>query len=102
MTAALYLLLASFIVGVATGLFFRVWALLLISPTIAILATVVLQTADFGFRTGIPIVVACLVVNQMAYLLASFVMYRGLLSAQDEVDGSPGERGERDVRGEDE
>jgi hypothetical protein len=101
-TAALYLPLASFIVGLATGLFFRVWALLLISPMITILAAVVLQTADFGFWTGIPVIVACLVVNQIAYLLASFARHRGLLSAQDEVDGSPGERGEHDVRGQDE
>ena len=58
MTAALFLLIASVIVGLATGLFFRVWALLLISPMIAILAAIVLQTADFGFWTGMPIIVA--------------------------------------------
>ena len=102
MTAALFLLTASIIVGLATGLFFRVWALLLISPMIAILAAIVLQTADFGFWTGIPIIVGCLVVSQLAYLLTTFAMYSGELSVQDEIDGTPGKRGHRDIRNEDE
>lgn len=94
---AVFLLLASLIVGLATGLYFRVWALLLISPLLAIVAAVVLQTSDFGLWTGVPIVVACLVVSQMAYLLTTLVLYRGELSIQDQVDGAPGKRGERDV-----
>ena len=100
MTAALFLLIASVIVGLATGLFFRVWALLLISPMIAILAAIVPQTADFGFWTGMPIIVGCLIVSQLAYLLTTFAMYSGELSVQDEVDGTPGKRGHRAVRDE--
>jgi hypothetical protein len=90
-TTALILLFASAIIGLVTGLFFRVWALLLVSPGTAIIAATVLQTSDFGFSTGIPIVIGCLIVGQFAYLAATFLLHKGQLSMQDEIDGPPGE-----------
>ncbi len=102
MTLVLFLLIASVTVGLATGLFFRVWSLLLISPTVAILAAIVLQTADFGFWTGIPIIVGCLFLSQLTYLLTIFVLHRGELSIQDEIDGAPGKHSHPDVHDKDE
>jgi hypothetical protein len=90
-------LLASAITGLATGLFLRVWALSLVSPVTAILAATVLQTSGFGFWTGVPIVVGCLVAGQLAYLAGSFHVHRGRLSMQDEIDGEPGEHGHRHI-----
>lgn len=97
MTTILLLLLASAVTGLATGLFFRAWALLLVSPVTAILAAAVLQSSGFGFWTGIPIIVGCLVAGQLAYLAGSFHVHRGELSMQDEVDGEPGKHGHRHI-----
>lgn len=92
-TTVLLLLLASGIAGLTTGLFFRIWALLLVSPVTAILVATVLQTSGFGFWTGVPIVAGCLLVGQAAYLAATFYVHRGELSMQDDVDGGPGQHG---------
>ncbi|MDA9425903.1 hypothetical protein XH97_27795 [Bradyrhizobium sp. CCBAU 53380] len=95
-------MLASAITGLATGLIFRVWTLLLVSPATAILAATVLQTSGFGLWTGIPIVVGCLIAGQLAYLAATFHLHRGELSMQDDIDGEPGKHGHRDIKKEDE
>ena len=97
MTTVLLLLLASGIAGLGTGLIFRVWALLLVSPATAILAAVVLQTSGFGFWTGVPVVVGCLIVGQLAYLAAAFRLHPEELSVQDEIDGQPGKHGDRHI-----
>ncbi|SCB44323.1 hypothetical protein GA0061098_1010139 [Bradyrhizobium shewense] len=97
MTTVLLLLLASTITGLAAGLFFRVWSLLLVSPATAILVATVLQTSGFGFWTGIPIVVGCLIAGQVAYLAATHFVHRGELSMEDDVDGDPGKHGHRHV-----
>ena len=102
MTTILLLLLASIIAGLSTGLFFRVWTLLLISPATAILAATVLQLSGFGFWTGIPIVVACLIAGQVAYLAATLYVHRGDLSMQDDIDGDPGKHGHRHIDDENE
>ncbi|WP_245472003.1 MULTISPECIES: hypothetical protein [Bradyrhizobium] len=93
MTTILLLLLASIIAGLSTGLFFRVWSLLLVSPATAILAATVLQTSGFGFWTGIPIVVACLIAGQVAYMAATLYVHRGELSMQDDIGDDPGKHG---------
>ncbi|MEY9181419.1 putative membrane protein YdbT with pleckstrin-like domain [Bradyrhizobium sp. USDA 326] len=102
MTAVLLLLLASAITGLATGLIFRVWTLLLVSPATAILAATVLQTSGFGFWAGIPIVVGCLIAGQLAYLAATFYLHSGELSMQDDIDGVPGKHGHPDIKNENE
>ncbi|WP_049819953.1 hypothetical protein [Bradyrhizobium japonicum] len=102
MTTIFLLVLASMIAGLSTGLFFRVWTLLLVSPATALLAATVLQTSGFGFWTGIPIVVACLIVGQVAYVAASLYVHRGELSVQDDIDGDPGKHGQRHIDDENE
>lgn len=102
MTIVLLLLVASGIAGLATGLFFRVWALLLVSPATAIVAATVLQSSEFGFWAGIPIVTACLMMGQFAYLAATFHLYRGELSMQDETDGEPGKQSHNHIGGQNE
>lgn len=84
-------LLASAIIGLATGLFFRVWAMMLVSPAIAIIAAIVLQASSFGFFAGVSVVTGCLVICQIAYLLGAFRLHKGAISVQNEADGDPGE-----------
>ncbi|WP_439373081.1 hypothetical protein [Bradyrhizobium sp. DASA03120] len=92
-------LLGSAIIGLATGLFFRVWAMVLVSPATAVLAAIVLQASGFGFFAGVSVVIGCLVVGQIAYLLAAaFHLHEGDISVQDEADGDPGEHRYQDVR----
>jgi hypothetical protein len=100
-TTALVLLFASTIAGLTTALFFRVWSLLLISPVIAVLVSIVLQSYGFGFWTGIPIVVGCLTACQLAYLVSAFKRHNGIL-VQDDSDGAPGYDGQRDIGDENE
>lgn len=101
MTTALVLLFASTLAGLATGLFFRVWSLLLVSPAIAVLAAIVLQTYDFGFWTGIPIVIGCLTACQLAYLVSAFQRHNGVL-AQHDSDGAPSNDGQHGIGDENE
>ncbi|WP_027521451.1 hypothetical protein [Bradyrhizobium sp. Ec3.3] len=98
MTVAVTLLLASLVVGLATGLLFRVWALALASPLVAVVSAIVLQSAGFEFFAGVSVIVGCLVVSQLAYLLATFHLHRGKLSMEDEVDGLPGKHRQKNIR----
>jgi uncharacterized membrane protein YkgB len=104
-TVALVLLIASGLLGLATSLFFQVWALVPLSMLIAILAAISLQAHGFGFAGGVSITIGCLVISQIAYIAAGLVMfgsYRPKNLTQDEVDGDPDGRGEHDVPYEDE
>jgi len=95
---AVTLLLASLIAGFATGLLFRVWALLLVSPSIAVVAAIVLHASGFEFFAGVSVIVGCLVVSQLSYLLATLHLERGELSPEDEADGHPGNNSQNNVR----
>ena len=83
MTTALVLLFASATVGFATGLFFRVWSLLFVSPAIAILA-------------------ASLTSCQLAYMVGAFHLQNEENSAEDLSDGAPGHDGQHGVGDENE
>ena len=71
MSTALILLALSAVIGLALGMLFSFPAIVASSVAIAVLSSAVLQIQGFGAIPGIAIVVACLVVNQMAYLAAS-------------------------------
>jgi len=71
MGTALILLALSAVIGLALGMLFSFPAIVASSVAIAVLSSAVLQIQGFGAIPGIAIVVACLVVNQMAYLAAS-------------------------------
>ncbi|MHC2433501.1 hypothetical protein [Bradyrhizobium sp. USDA 4451] len=102
MTIALMLLSASTLVGLATSFYFRVWTLMLVSPLIAVLAAIVLQSDGYAFATGGPIVVACLAFNQIAYLAGALLSPENDGSIVQEVDGIPGRRGKHKVHGQNE
>ncbi|QOG23552.1 hypothetical protein FOM02_03995 [Bradyrhizobium sp. SEMIA] len=70
---------------------------MLVSPAIALLAAIVLQSSNFGFWTGIPVVVGCLMVGQLAYLAGAFHLQTGELSMQDDADGEPGKHSQRRI-----
>lgn len=104
-TVALILLIASALLGFATGLFFRVSVLLLLSVLIAIFSAILLRANGFGFARGVAITVGCLVLSQITYIAAS-ILISGWSSAeeltQEEIDDDPGKNGKHDVSRQDE
>ena len=69
MDAILLLLAVSAIVGLVFGLYFSWIAIAASGLVLAIVSATVLQKEGFGFFSGISTVVACLTVNQLAYLV---------------------------------
>jgi hypothetical protein len=86
--------------GLATGLVSRVWAIALVSLLIAILSAVAFRAQGFGFAGGASVMVGCLLISQIAYLAGAAIMSRSDNAeslTQDEVDGHPNNHGEQDV-----
>ncbi|MBB4372195.1 hypothetical protein GGD63_004999 [Bradyrhizobium sp. cir1] len=98
MTIAIVLIVASALVGIATGRVFRIWALVVISPLIAVVSAIVLRAYDFGMVGGVIVIAVCLVAAQLAYLAASYLLHARAVSPHDEVDGEPGEIGQQKIR----
>ncbi|GGI29956.1 hypothetical protein [Bradyrhizobium guangdongense] len=98
MTIAIVLIVASALVGVATGYVFRTWALVVISPPIAVLSAIILRVYEFGMMAGVIIIAVCLAATQLAYLAASYLLYGREASSHDEVDGEPGEISDQKIR----
>ncbi|MCP3373178.1 hypothetical protein [Bradyrhizobium cajani] len=98
MTIAFVLIVASALAGIATGYVFRIWALVVISPFLAILAAIVLRVYEFGMMAGVAVVAICLAVCQLAYFAASYLLHARDVSAHNEVDGAPGEISEQNIR----
>lgn len=103
-TVALILLIASALLGFATGLFFKVWALAPISLLIAILSAICLHARGYGFTGGVSITIGCLVISQVTYIATGLVLFGAprAESLTQEIDDDPDSRSEHDVRGKDE
>jgi len=88
------LLLMSAILGFVAGLFYRVWAVGLLSALIALCSSIILHNFEFRLLEGVAVGVLCLIVCQLAYLVAASMRLLNRHDlVQDEIDGSPcGER----------
>jgi hypothetical protein len=71
MTVVIVLLALSALIGFALGTSFSWLAIAASGAGIAALSSMILQTQGFGALPGIALVVACLTVNQMAYLAST-------------------------------
>lgn len=98
MTIALVLIVASALVGIATGYAFRIWALVLIAPLIAVLSAIVLRAYEFGMMAGVIVIAICLAACQLAYFASAYLLHARGVSARDEVDGEPGEGSQHKIR----
>jgi hypothetical protein len=93
MDIALVLLAASALIGATAGLRLKAIVLAPIALLIVIVSAAVLRMHGFGSVSGIVIVVACLVLNQAAYLLVELLDLKSgvsCLSLDDVTDGEPG------------
>ncbi|MDA9510217.1 hypothetical protein XI09_37340 [Bradyrhizobium sp. CCBAU 11386] len=98
MTIAFVLIVASALVGIATGYVYKIWALVVISPLIAVFSAIILRAYEFGMMAGVIVIAICLAVCQLAYLAAAYVLHARNVSSHDEIDGEPGETPEQKIR----
>ena len=75
MVIVLVALAASALLGLATGLVFRVWANVIVAPLIAFGSAIALVSHGFGLLKGILVTFACLFVSQTAYLAGVFLLF---------------------------
>lgn len=105
MNIVLILLAASTLLGLATGLVFKVWANLITAPLIAVVSAIVLHASGFKFAPGALVTVACLFVSQLAYIIISSVVPgAGLahLLVRDTLDDEPDDSRQRGIPGQQE
>lgn len=98
MTVAFVLIVASALVGIAAGYAFRIWALVVISPPIAVFLAMILRIYEFGMMAGVIVIAVCLAACQLAYFAAAYFLDVRNVSAHDEVDGQPCEVSEQKIR----
>lgn len=77
MNPILDLFALSALVGVILGLYLPWQAILMSALILAVFAAKVLQNLGFGFLPGIALIVACLMVNQIGYLIGAAFVTRG-------------------------
>jgi hypothetical protein len=105
MIVVLVALAASALLGLATGLVFRVWAQAIVAPVVAFGSALALASLGFGFLQGVLVTVACLFVSQLAYVIGLVLASRvGIADylAEDVLDNQPCEDREHGVAGEQE
>jgi hypothetical protein len=105
MTIVLVALAGSALLGLATGLVFRVWANLIVAPIIAFGSAIALASRGFGFFEGVGVTAVCLFVSQTAYFVGVFLVSgAGIanLLADDVFNDEPGDNREHEIDGEQE
>ncbi|MBR0790730.1 hypothetical protein JQ631_16770 [Bradyrhizobium manausense] len=98
MTIAIVLIAASALVGIATGYVFRIWALVLISPLLAVFSAIILRVSEFGMMAGVTVIAISLVACQLAYFATTYLRHAREVSPHDEIDGQPGKISEHKIR----
>jgi hypothetical protein len=99
MRTVIILLVLSALLGFATGLRFKVFAVVALSVLIAISSAIIVRASGFEFATGGIVIVGCLTVSQLAYGISSvFVIARKAL-AQNVSCRGPSDDRQNDVQG---
>ena len=91
---------ASALLGLATGLLFRVWANAVVAPLIALFSALALARQGFAFLEGVLVTFACLFVSQFAYLIGVFLASPSSVAnylGEDVLDEQPGENSEHGI-----
>ncbi|WP_458761001.1 hypothetical protein ACSVBT_09565 [Afipia sp. TerB] len=103
MVAAL-IIAGSALLGLMIGLAFRIRAIALLAPFLALFAAVVLHAHRYGFVDGVMVVVGCLMASQAAYIAGAFLLSRTDMrkSMHENFGRDPGGDGEQDIRRENE
>ncbi len=102
MNIVLVLLALSTVLGFATGLRFKVFAIAAVSVLIAVCSALVLRVHGFGAASGIFGIVGCLVVAQTAYIAGVLCGPASHMLGDDVSGGGPGNDRQRNVSEDDE
>ncbi len=104
MYVVMLLLIASALLGMATGFVFRVWANLFVAPLIAVVSTIGLRWYGFDFAACISVTVGCLFTSQLTCLIGSFLSggYVSDLLVREAFDNEPDDDGQHAIGGEQE
>ena len=92
MVIVMVALAASALLGLATGLGFRVWANLIVAPVVAFGSATALVSHGLRYFDGMLVSLACLFVSQTAYLIGVFLApdsHITTLLADDVCDDEP-------------
>jgi hypothetical protein len=100
MNAILVLLAVSSLLGLVLGFYFSWLAIVVSGLVLAFLSAVVLQHEGFGSLAGIAIIVACLTVNQLAYLIGVSVNRGDRSLPRGPFDKEPSEHSHNHIAGE--
>ncbi|MDR6304940.1 hypothetical protein GGQ85_002656 [Nitrobacter vulgaris] len=92
------LLFTSALIGAAAGSRFKVYALVPVAILIALAFAAVLHKNDFGAESGIATIIACLVVNQAAYIIVQIFTPAANLLSNEVSDSDPSSGREQGVR----
>ncbi|MDR6306593.1 hypothetical protein GGQ85_004326 [Nitrobacter vulgaris] len=92
------LLFSSALIGAAAGLRFKVFALVPIAILIALASAAVLRKNDFGTGSGIATIIACLVVNQAAYIIVQLFTPAADSLSDQVADSEPSQGREQGIR----
>jgi hypothetical protein len=92
------LVVTSALIGAAAGLRFKVFTLVPIAILIALASAAVLHRNDFGAVSGIATIIACLVVNQAAYIIVQIFTPAADLLSNEVSDSDPSSGREQGVR----
>jgi len=98
MSAVVILVALSALIGFALGTSLPWLAIAATGFGLAVLSSAVLKIQGFGALPGIAIVVACLTVNEMAYLAGAWRRSNGLI--QKQADNEPGQCRNNNIAGE--
>jgi large-conductance mechanosensitive channel len=105
MIIVLVALSVSVLLGLATGLVFRVWTNVIVGPLIAFGSALGLASHGFGLLEGVLVTFGCVFVSQLAYLIGSFLVSPASIAhylVDDVPDNQPGDNREHDIAGEQE
>jgi hypothetical protein len=105
MIDALVALGASALLGLATGLVFRWWAIAVVAPLVALGSAIALAAHGIGFLEGVLVTFACLFVNQLGYFVGVSLESRAGTAkflVDNGFDDEPSDIREHDVTGEQE
>lgn len=99
MDIVLILLAASALIGAAAGLRLKALALVPVAFLIAVFSAATLHMNGFGPRSGIVIVIGCLILNQAVYLLVQVLGSRLVSdpSLDNVTDGEPRAGGQQAI-----
>lgn len=101
MYVVLLLLIASALLGMATGFVFRVWANLFVAPLIAVVSTIGLRSYGFDFAACLSVTVGCLFTSQLTYLIGSLLSggHVSDILAREVFDNEPDDDGQHTIGG---